>query len=72
MTCKICKTNETDSTSGICWECSSYPASLNDDYYHIYKVADLFVRFCLDDLESSAFARVLLKLRDKAIKPLTI
>lgn len=23
MTCKICDKNETDSTSGICWECAN-------------------------------------------------
>ena len=22
MTCKLCNKNETDNTSGICWECS--------------------------------------------------
>ena len=65
MICRICHTNETDSTSGICWECSSYPQVVNNDYYNICKVADMFVKFFLDDSDSPAFSRVLLKMRDK-------
>jgi len=67
MTCKICNQNETDSTSGICWECSSYPLILNENYYHIMKVVKMFENFFLDDLEAPAFARIILKLRDKSL-----
>ena len=65
MKCKICNQNETDSTSGICWECANYPQVVNNDYYSIVRVAEMFVKFFLDDSDSSAFSRVLLKMRDK-------
>lgn len=34
MICKICHKNETDSTSGICWECSNkIHIVINTGYY---------------------------------------
>lgn len=33
MNCKICHTNETNSSSGICWECLQNWALTKNDFY---------------------------------------
>ena len=69
MNCKICYTNETGSTSGICYKChSDFPEGLSRDYF-IGTVAKMLLdaeatnKIKSSDPEIPPFARILLRLR---------
>ena len=66
MNCKICNTNETNSTSGFCWKClnkqNNTPISkeaLLLETAKIYLISKIKI--------SPEFCRILLKLKDESL-----
>jgi len=67
LKCKICQQNDTDSTTGMCWECmNKQNETPMTEELLLWETAKIYLKSKIE--RSPEFCRILLALKDESIK----